>query len=211
MITIGIDNTLDMAKETMQFLRMIAKKHHIKLVEPVQHHSTIYHKHKILTMKQYIEMVCEKESPDWCLIELTKDSIFEDVYKHLFFDSIILFGSKHETSLLYSIYFENKIRKHIKSRYIIMPDTNYFQEERCITYGWSKDAHVSLTSSEEGPDGKLSVQCIIQHLWPSEQIKYNVPLEFPICGKANKPEHLLVGIIVMMLSGMNINSLIDEK
>lgn len=206
MITIGVDNTLKAGSETLQYIYHFALKEGIHVHHIAPKDSTVYKFNKIMPLKDYYHYLEEKEKAELLLIELNKKGIETNIYKNLGFNIIVLFDEKlgDEKS-------EYKIRKYhlvekLKSKYYILPDTYKIKNKGCITYGWSQEADISVSSAEKTIEGLTEIQCCIQTCIPSLKGPITMPVEFPVKTTINNVDSVLAGVATMLLYGFKINT-----
>lgn len=202
MIIIGVDNTFHLGKETISFLKSVAEEAHICCV----HLKASQTRGEIRRFEAVIASMIESKMVKLCIVEFSNRSLV--CLKKVSFDGIIFFDEKigYKTYTNHHIYFiKNKIQSITVCNTFILPDTTKFRLNKDISYGWSKAAHISLTSSEEGLGGMLYVQCILQH--PTKPIEgaFSTPREFGVDGKARYPEQLLAAVAALILCGFNLN------
>lgn len=201
MIIIGVDNTFRLGKETILFLKSVANEAHIGCVHLIA--SSRNGREKIMH-KDIVSTLIKNQAMDLCIIEFSRHSLKS--LKKVQFDGIIFFDerigrySKHHITCI-----KNKLQKFASCKTFILPDTTQFRLNKDISYGWSKEAHISLTSSEEGIGGILYVQCILQHPTAPIEGAFSTPREFGISGKARYPEQLLAAVAALILSGFDLD------
>ncbi len=213
MIIIGIDNTLDMGNDTLDYIAMVGRAHGIKMQHIAPHKPIIYKNNKILSIKNYVECLEKEDNVELLVIEFKKTSIESELYKHISFDIIVLFDHflLQKPFISHKIYFEHKILKHFKCKCFLIPDTYNFKQKGCVTYGWHKDADISLSSAEEDPEGLTKIQCCIQTCFPTYKGTFVTPIEFPVYGKARCTEELLAGAAVFILYGFDADTFVQEN
>ena len=211
MITIGVDNTSDMGKDTLDFIYDIAQKQGIKMHHITANKPMIYKNNKILSIKNYVDYLNKEQGIDLLLIELNKNNIEQELCRSIYFDIIVLFdcllSDKHPGG--HKVYFEQKVLKQFRSKLYLIPDTYNIKGKSCITYGWHKDADISLSSAEEDLDGIKKIQCYIQTCLLTKQGTYISQAEFPVCGKARYTEELLAGAAVFILYGFDASAFVS--
>lgn len=213
MITIGVDNTLDMGKDTMDYISEMSKSrgigiHHIAPSKPI-----IYKNNKGLSLKNYVDFLEKEKKTDLLIIEFKKNSIENDLYNHINFDIIVFFDHflAQKPFINHKVYFEHKILKHFKCKCYLIPDTYNIKMPGCITYGWHPDADISLSSAETDPRGVTKIQCCIQTCIPTQKGTFTIPVEFPVHGKARHIEELLAGVAVFILYGFDTSTFVLEN
>jgi len=211
MIIIGVDNTLDMGKDTMDYIYAVSKKNAIKMQHIAPHKPFFYKNNKILSIKNYIDCLDKEGQVDLLLIEFKKSSIENDIYRHICFDIIVLFDYflAEKPYINHKIWFEHKILKHFKCKCYLIPDTYNFKGKECVTYGWHKDADISLSSAETDLEGMTKIQCCIQTCMPTKKGTFTAPVEFPVCGKTRYTEELLAGAAVFILYGFDTSTFVS--
>lgn len=196
MIIIGMDNTLERAADTILFIMNAIKGQGLKCEHIAPRNQVFYKKNKLLSITQYIKELEKKDEVDLVIIEVTKEGIGTGFYKHIYFNSFVLFEKENKRRI--RGYWGEKIKNDLKYDYLVIPDTYVLIDNRSITYGWGRDAHVSLTSSEKGPEGALCIQCLLQHKF-GDVNELSIPGEFPICGRVKREESLLAAITILLL------------
>lgn len=203
MMIIGIDNTFHLGNETIFLLKSIANEEHIAYI-----HLTASSKgsRERIHLKELIDIIIKDKEIKLCIIEFSRYSL--ESIKKIHFDGIVFFdenlgNKKYYNHHIYAI--KNKLKTIAGCTTFILPDTIRCRLNKDISYGWSKGAHISLTSSEEGMEGMLDVQCILQH--PTIGIKgdFTTPREFGISGTARYPEQILAVVAVLILYGFGFN------
>ncbi len=213
MITIGVDNTLDMGKDTIDYMYEISKNRGIKIHHIVPSKSIIYKNNKILSLRSYVECLEKEERVDLLVIEFKKNSIENDLYRNISFDIIVLFDHflAQKPFVNHKIYFEHKILKYFKCKCYLIPDTYHIKRQGCITYGWHNDADISLSSVEKDPGGVTKIQCCIQTCIPTQKGTFTIPIEFPVCGKTRNTEELLAGVAIFILYGFDASTFVSQN
>ncbi|MDF2595597.1 MAG: hypothetical protein K0R69_1938 [Clostridia bacterium] len=213
MITIGIDNTLDMGKETLDYIYAISKKHRIKIDHIAPEQPILYKNNKLLSIKSYVQCLDKENKVDLLLVEFKRNSVEKDLYRHVSFDIIVLFDYflPNKPDLNHKGYFENKILKSFKCKCYLIPDTYNIKGKECITYGWHNDADISLSSAQQSPEGITKLQCCIQTCIPTKKGTFTTPVEFPVWGKTKCTEELLAGAAICVLYGFDTSTFVLEN
>ncbi|MDF2614705.1 MAG: hypothetical protein K0S71_2491 [Clostridia bacterium] len=213
MITVGVDNTLDMGKDTIDYMYAVSKNHGIRMQHIAPHKPTIYKSNKILSLKNYVDCLDKEEEVDLLLIEFKKNSIENDLYRNICFDIIVLFDYflAAKPFINHKVYFEHKILKQFKCKCYLIPDTYNIKAKGCITYGWHKDADISLSSAETDPEGNTKIQCCIQTSIPTRRGTFTTPIEFPVFGKIRYTEELLAGAAIFIIYGFDTDTFVQEN
>ncbi len=207
MITIGVDNTLELGSEAVQYIHSFAIKQGIHVHHIAPKESTIYRFSKIIALKDYYHYLEEEGKTDILLIELNKKGIETNIYKNLGFSIIVLFDEnlkeekcEHKTLNKYDLV------EQLKAKYYILPDTFKIKTKGCITYGWSQGADISISSAEKTIEGLTELQCCIQTCIPSIKGSITMPVEFPVRANMNNVDSVLAGVATMLLYGFKINT-----
>lgn len=213
MITIGVDNTLDIGKDTIEYIYERSKNNKIKIRHIAPLKSTVYKNSQIVSIKNYVESLQKEQEIDLLLIEFKKTSIEQDFYRHLRFDIIVLFDRllSQRPYSNHKIYFEHKILNDFKSKCYLIPDRCLNKKNGCITYGWHKDADISVSSAEQDPKGLTKIQCCVQTCLPTQKGHFISPKEFPVYGKSRYTEELIAGAAICLLYGFDTDRLVSEN
>lgn len=206
MITIGIDNTLELGSEAVDYIHSFALKQGIHVHHIAPKESTVYRFSKIFALKDYYHYLEEEGKTDILIIELNKKGIETNIYKNLGFNIIVLFDERVEEKCEHRIIKKYDLVEKLKSKYYVLPDTYKIKTKGCITYGWSQEADISVSSAEKTIEGLTELQCCIQTCIPSIKGSITMPVEFPVKANINNVDSVLAGVATMLLYGFNINT-----
>lgn len=201
MMIIGVDNTFHLGNETITLLKSAADKNQIAYIHLKVLASREY---KGMLLKKSVDIIKKNQEIKLCIIEFTKKALTS--LKAIKFDCIVFFDGQmgYKKYCNHHMYFvKNKLKKLCDIRTLIVPDTMRCRLDKDISYGWSKGAHISLTSSEEEIEGVLEVQCILQHPTIALKGDFTTPREFGINGKARYPEQILAAVAILILYGFD--------
>lgn len=201
MMIIGVDNTFHLGNETIALLKSVADKNQIAYIHLK---ALASEERKNMLLKQTTDVIKKHQEIALCIIEFSKKTLKN--IKAIRFDCIVFFDEQmgYKKYCNHHIYFmKNKLRKMCDIKTLIIPDTMRCCLNKDISYGWSKGAHISLTSSEEEPEGILEVQCILQHPTIALEGDFTTPREFGIHGKARYPEQILATVAILTLYGFD--------
>lgn len=207
MITIGIDNTLELGSEAVEYIHSFALKRGIHVHHIAPKESTIYRLNRVFALKDYYHYLEEEGKTDILIIELNKRGIETNIYKNLGFNIIVLFDEKvEEEKGEHKIIKKYDLVEKLKSKYYVLPDTYKIKTKGCITYGWSQEADISVSSAEKTVEGLTELQCCIQTCIPSIKGSITMPVEFPVKANINNVDSVLAGVATILLYGLNINT-----
>lgn len=203
MMIIGVDNTFHLGNETIFLLKSVANEAQIAYIHLVA--SSEGSRERRL-LKGLIDIIMKDKEIKLCIIEFSRHNL--ENLKAIHFDGIVFFDEHIGYKRYYNhhIYWiKNRLKAIASCTTFILPDTTRCRLNKDISYGWSKVAHISLTSSEEVMEGNLEVQCILQHPTIAINGDFTTPREFGVSGKARYPEQILAVVAVFVLYGFDFN------
>lgn len=209
MFIIGIDQTQNTEREVIHVIKELGEKNGI-LCECLSERKMIsYMKYRGIEAQEYVLENYKEHNVELLLVDISRRSLKEKVYKTIDFDLVLILPGVQNGVMRRNkcIYYGNKMLSDLKSGIYILPDTYKLKNEKSIFYGWSQKADISFTSSEIGPDGELSIQCLVSHNLNIMKKSITAPLEFSFYGFQN--ELILLGVAgVFLLTGHDMNHFI---
>lgn len=195
MIIVGVDNTLDQAKETIHLLTEISQKNQKKIFHLAPTQGILKTEKKSIAIGQYIQFLEQQGEVEILLIEIKKESLLAIFSQSIHFDVLVLFEDGMNE--------KRKKVKQLKSTYYIVPYIYAQKIKGCVTYGWDKEADISVSSSEKDVLGNIKVQCCVQTCLPTLQGGFIIPTEFPVVTKIQEVPNLLAAIAVLLIIGIH--------
>lgn len=206
MITVAVANILESSHQALEFIYETSKMKGLKVQSISPENNIVYLHNKRVPLKQYLEVVEREKHYDLLIIELSKEAMKNQVYVNLDLNIVVLFDYEgyKKKSKLKRLHVTQHLLQGIKSHYYVLPDKYKHKIPRSITYGWSKNAHISATSAQKTVDGQMEMQCCI-----GEDISaingQIIPLkEFGIESTLDSIEGVLAGVATLVIYGLDL-------
>lgn len=206
MITIAITNMLESSEQAMRLIDEISYKKGLKTLSISPTDKVIYKHNKKIRLKEYIDTIKNTKEIDLLLMSLNRKALENEIYQNMQFDIAVLFDTKVHNKRIgcQKAYLAHRLMQNIHSNFYVIPDHYQYKREEYITYGWSKEAHISASSAQKNIEGDTSLQCCIQNYLPSFKGNMSIPREFCIHSQLDDIEGILAGVATMLLYGINI-------
>ncbi len=193
MITVAVLNVSDISHKIIQFIFQMSKQQGLKVDLFIPKTQTVYKQHKKLPLKHYITTTYQPRQLDLLIVALTKEALSKAICDHVAFHIVVMPELTVGMNPSRKIYQRFKEIKCIENGYYVVPKKHTSKKLHVITYGWHKEADISVSSAQTGIDGGLSVQyCVGDE-------------EFNVHSNINDTESILAGVAILRLYYTNFN------
>ena len=212
MITVAVANVIESSQQALEFIYNITKTKGLKVQSISPETNILYLHNKRLPLKQYVETVEKEKDCDLLVIELSKKAMEKQLYENLKVHIAVFFdteGSVDKKGKIRHIHVTPHMVRGIHSCYYVLPEKFKNRIAKSITYGWSKDAHLSATSAQRNVDGNLEVQCYIGDTINTIN-GTTLPLkEFGVASPLQNIEGVLAGIATLIIYGIDLGEYVN--
>ncbi|MGL5675022.1 MAG: hypothetical protein ACRDDX_01260 [Cellulosilyticaceae bacterium] len=204
MITLALTNVLDSSRQALQFIYQTTQTKGLKVHCISPENNILYMHNKRLPLRHYIQELEKENACDLLIVDLSKEAMRKQLYEHLKFHVVILFEAYEKKNKVKRVHVTQQVLSHMHTNYYILPDKYRHSDKTVITYGWSKDAHISATSAQKTADGYMEMQCCIGQSIATIDGQ-TIPLkEFGVASSLDSIDGVLAGVAALVLYGIDL-------
>lgn len=210
MFIIGVEYIVQEDSLVIEFIKKWVQENGEKTLAIAPNSGVCYKFNKKVSLREYCHHIKEDKKIDLLLIQITKQGIENRSYDQINFDVVVVTTKFIKNQFLK----RNRLSKYqfnqFKAKYYIVPEHIHIKEAGYVTYGWHKDANVSIASVENNIDGGIDVQCSLETCIPTLKGTILLPGEFSLEAATENVGCLVAAATTALIYGIDLKNKVNE-